>query len=81
MGQITSLRSHLGFYAGLKPKTDGEYSIYVSDPLTEVMYHVATMMPTPEEGEDDQVLNKKRHIGNDHVNIVWCENYRDYRYS
>jgi len=41
------------------------------------MFHVATLMPTVKD--DKQVLNKKRHVGNDHVNIVWCENYRNYR--
>lgn len=76
LGDRVSLKHHLGFQAGLKYKADGEEAIYSSDALTEIMYHVATMMP---EGEDDQVLNKKRHIGNDPVNIVWCENYRLYR--
>jgi hypothetical protein len=58
LGDVVQLKSHLGFQAGLKHKTDGESSIYFSDPLIEVMFHVATMMPTSEE--DEQVLNKKR---------------------
>ena len=58
LGQSVSLKSHLGFQAGLKYKTDGEYAIYHSDALTEMMFHVATMMPT--EADDDQVLNKKK---------------------
>ena len=90
LGQKVSLRNHLGFQAGLKYKTDGKVAVYHSDPLIELMFHVATMMPT--SADDDQVLNKKkyyrdlglviisiRHVGNDHVNIVWCENYRGYR--
>ncbi len=89
LGEFVNLKSHLGFQAGLKHKTDGEHSLYHSDPLIEVMFHVATLMPTAQE--DDQVLNKKRythrnindkitrHVGNDHVNIIWCENYRAYR--
>jgi hypothetical protein len=31
------------------------------------MFHVATLMP----GHDSDILNKKRHIGNDNVHIVW----------
>lgn len=40
------------------------------------MFHVPTMMPTDEN--DPQQLVKKRHIGNDHVKIVWSEHTRDY---
>jgi len=61
----------------LKYKADGEHSIYYSNALTEIMFHVATLMPS--EVDDDQVLNKKRHVGNDPVSIIWCENYREYR--
>jgi len=60
LGEVVDLKSHLGFQAGLKHKTDGEHAIYYSDPLIEVMFHVATMMPTSEE--DEQVLNKKRYF-------------------
>jgi len=77
LGDRVSLKSHLGFTAGLKHKLDGETAIYYSNPLTELTFHVATLMPT--EVDDDQVLNKKRHVGNDHVSIIWCENYREYR--
>lgn len=59
MGTKVALKSHLGFIAGLKPNTDGEYSIYFSNPVIEMMFHVTTMMPTEDE-DDDQVLNKKR---------------------
>ncbi len=58
LGEKVSLKNHLGFLAGLKYKADGEHSIYTSDALTEIMFHVATMMPS--EADDDQVLNKKK---------------------
>jgi hypothetical protein len=77
LGTKVELKSHLGFTAGLKFKTDGEHSIYYADAVNELMFHVATLMPT--NVDDDQVLNKKRHVGNDHVNIIWCDNYRPYR--
>lgn len=40
------------------------------------MFHVAPLMPNT---EDSQQIVKKRHVGNDHVHIIWCEADRDYR--
>lgn len=58
LGEKVSLKSHLGFQGGLKYKADGEHSVYYSNALTEIMFHVVTLMPS--EADDDQVLNKKR---------------------
>lgn len=55
---------------GLYPGVDGEYTYAWRDRVTEIVYHVATMMPTDPEG-DPACVNKKRHVGNDHVNIVF----------
>lgn len=60
LGDVVDLKTHLGFAGGLKYKTDGEYTIYSSDSLTEVMYHVATMMPL--DADDEQVISKKRYL-------------------
>jgi hypothetical protein len=38
--------------------------------VDEIVYHVATMMPTDLE-EDAQCITKKSHIGNCHVNIIF----------
>ena len=38
------------------------------DALTSVVYHVATLMPTPKD--KTQVVGKLRYIGNDHVALV-----------
>ena len=32
----------------------------------------------PDDSNDEQKIVKKRHIGNDHVHIVWCENCLGY---
>ena len=61
LGEYISLKTHLGFQAGLKYKIDGEKSIYYSDPLTEVMYHVTTLMPNAND-DDNQVISKKRYF-------------------
>lgn len=55
-----------GLYAGV----DGDFTYAWRDRVTEIVYHVATMMPTDSD-RDPGCVNKKRHIGNDHVNIVF----------
>ncbi|KAF8472461.1 hypothetical protein BDZ91DRAFT_652468 [Kalaharituber pfeilii] len=50
--------------------TDGEFSIFWSDRITEIIFHVTTMMPVDLE-HDPQCTMKKRHIGNDFVNIIF----------
>ena len=56
---------------------DGEFAYFWRDRTTEIVFHVTTMMPT--RVEDPLCTGKKRHIGNDFVNIVfnnsglpWC---------
>jgi len=56
--------------------SNGKYSLRFFTQRFDVMYHVAPMMPT--ESDDAQQLRKKRHIGNDHVHIVWSEDSNDY---
>ncbi|KKZ66618.1 hypothetical protein EMCG_07732 [[Emmonsia] crescens] len=55
---------------GLHSDHDGEYTYAWRDRVTEIIYHVATMMPTDLES-DPQCVNKKRHIGNSFVNIIF----------
>jgi len=48
---------------------DGRFSIFWKDDVTHVMFHVATLMPTT--SADQKHTNKKRHIGNDYVHVVY----------
>ena len=43
----------------------------------QVIFHVATLMPTKET--DPACTNKKRHIGNDYVTIVYNDSGEDYQ--
>lgn len=71
------LRKHNGFMGGLdKNGSTGELGPYYADYKTEVMFHVPTMMPT--SVREPQQIHKKRHVGNDHVNVIWTEHSRDY---
>ncbi|KAL4466951.1 hypothetical protein ABPG74_010548 [Tetrahymena malaccensis] len=78
LGEKVKLSEHQGFLGGLSPDRDGEYTIYNHFYNCEVVYHVVTMMPIKNK-EDKQFVSKKRHIGNDFVNIIWCENIRKYQ--
>jgi len=49
---------------------DGEFTYAWRDRVTEIVFHVTTMMPTNLE-HDSQCVNKKRHIGNDFVNVIF----------
>ncbi|KAF2146097.1 uncharacterized protein K452DRAFT_315352 [Aplosporella prunicola CBS 121167] len=50
--------------------TDGTHTICWRDRAVEVVFHVITLMPVNLE-HDPYCINKKKHIGNDFVNIVF----------
>ncbi|SMR45942.1 unnamed protein product [Zymoseptoria tritici ST99CH_1E4] len=49
---------------------DGEYTMVWNNEVTELVYHITTFMPNDADTRL-AVINKKRHIGNDFVNIVF----------
>lgn len=49
---------------------DGTYTYAWRDRVTEIVFHVPTMMPTDPEN-DPHGVKKKAHIGNDRVKIVY----------
>ncbi|CAG0903035.1 unnamed protein product [Cyprideis torosa] len=60
------------FLGGLSTKGhDGRYAISWKDQVVQIIFHVATMMPTLPN--DPNCNNKKAHIGNDKVVIVFNE--------
>lgn len=76
LGWQVDLERHHGFAGGLdcnpKSLSNGKRTLYFANAHTEVIFHVVTMMPTMME--DHQQIDKKRHVGNDYVHIVWSEN-------
>ncbi|CAG9838719.1 unnamed protein product [Diabrotica balteata] len=50
---------------------DGKFAYIWQDDVTRVMFHVATMMPNKES--DPTCNNKKMHIGNNFVTIIYNE--------
>ena len=56
---------------------DGAYAVRYDDELTQIIFHVATMIDPPESSgsttAQGRYLARKRHIGNDGVKIVFTE--------
>lgn len=49
---------------------DGRHAIVWHGQVTELVFHITTLMPNSEDVSLNTV-NKKRHIGNDYVNIIF----------
>lgn len=60
--------------------TDGTHTYAWRDRVTEIVFHVTTMMPTDEEN-DHQGVNKKKHIGNDRVKIIYNDSREDFDFN
>ncbi|CAM4570103.1 unnamed protein product [Lepidochelys kempii] len=73
LGDTVTLKGWTGYRGGLDTKNDttGIYSIYTVYQGHEIMFHVSTMLPYSKENK--QQVERKRHIGNDIVTIVFQE--------
>lgn len=71
LGDLISLKGSDINSGGLdhEDNIDGQFMYFWKDRTTEIAFHITTMMPTPEN--DPQCTYKKRHIGNDFVNIIF----------
>lgn len=57
------------FYkGGLEPDIDGEYALVWNNATTQITFHTVTLMPS-----DKDLTFKKRHVGNNFVNIFYNE--------
>lgn len=53
----------------------GKYSVYTLYEGHEIMFHVSTLLPYSRDNK--QQVERKRHIGNDIVNIVFIDTPTD----
>ena len=62
---------------------DGEYARYWRDKTTQIIFQVTTMMHNPSLGDDGErhVELKKRHIGNNYVNIYFDESGLEFNFN
>jgi len=77
LGWRVDISKFEGWVAKLEASVTGSESIYFSSQLYELMFHVATMMPS--SSTEPQQLHKKQHLGNDNVRIVFSDSFHDYR--
>jgi len=73
LGTSVLLQGWTSYSGGLDTKTctTGERSIYTIFKGVEIMFHVSTMIPFNEN--DEQQVERKRHLGNDVVVIIFKE--------
>lgn len=73
IGQRIKLKDHKGYRGGLDIQNGhtGDAAVYEVFKDREIMFHVSTLLPFTEG--DPQQLQRKRHIGNDIVAIVFQE--------
>ncbi|KAG0348001.1 Ral GTPase-activating protein subunit alpha-2 [Podila humilis] len=77
LGWQVDLGTHSGYMGGLeKNGSNGLTAMYYCSSTLEIIFHEVTRMPT--DANDSRQVKKKRHIGNDHVHIVWSEHSRPY---
>ncbi|KAJ3260663.1 Ral GTPase-activating protein subunit alpha-2 [Boothiomyces macroporosus] len=80
LGWEINLAEHTGYTGGLDSNlVKGGICTYYCTSTVEMVFHDVTKMRI--DKEDLKQVKKKRHIGNDHVHIVWNENRRDYKYD
>ncbi|XP_053386314.1 tuberin-like isoform X2 [Mercenaria mercenaria] len=66
------------YLGGLDTKgNDGEFSYGWQDESTQLIFHIATLMPNRES--DPNCNAKKLHIGNDYVTVVYNDSGEDYK--
>jgi hypothetical protein len=80
LGTIKRLRDFRSAYTGgldrSEEELDGQFGLFWEDEVRQVMFHVTTLMPN--NPQDALGMLKKRHIGNDYVNIVFSDSPQSY---
>ncbi|KAJ3160838.1 hypothetical protein HDU86_008198 [Geranomyces michiganensis] len=73
LGDRVALQGWQGYAAGLDTKfgQTGSHSIFTKYRQFDIMFHVSTYLP--HKREDRQQIQRKRHIGNDIVTIVFLD--------
>ena len=81
MGEKIELKGWKGYRAGLDVNENqtGTHSVYTKWQGYEVMFHVSTLLPF--NASDKQQLERKRHVGNDIVIIVFQDSDKPFQMS
>jgi hypothetical protein len=81
LGDLMTLRNADFNTGGLDRESDydGQFAYFWHDRTTQIIFHVTTMMPSPEH--DPNFVRKKSHIGNDFVNIIFNNSGLPWRFG
>ncbi|KAJ2829465.1 hypothetical protein GGI24_002132 [Coemansia furcata] len=80
LGWRVNLAGFQGFTGKLESNgSDGESCPYYADESIEVSFHEAAAMPNDQKDVRQMKKVGQRHIGNDHVHIIWNESNHNYR--
>lgn len=82
IGSLIRLKNNKSSYVGgldTDQDLDGKYAIAWSSKIQQIIFHTITMMPTVEG--DSSFSSKKRHIGNNFVNIYFDESGLDFEFD
>jgi len=77
LGERVELKGWNFFRGGLDVKdgSTGDFSVYTKHQNFEIMFHVSSLLP--HNPNDPQSLEKKRHLGNDIVVLVFMDSVED----
>uniref|UniRef100_A0A6B2LEC0 Rap-GAP domain-containing protein n=1 Tax=Arcella intermedia TaxID=1963864 RepID=A0A6B2LEC0_9EUKA len=78
LAALVDLKTHCGYSAGLEQHKDvGSDLPYYSTPWVELAFHEVVRMPNVDR--EESLVMKKRHVGNDLVNLIWSEHELEYQ--
>lgn len=78
LGQLRCTKDSNVYLGGLDRhgNLDGKFAYTWTDDSDHIVFHIATLMPN--HSHDNQANEKKKHIGNTYVRIVWNDSEIDY---
>lgn len=82
LGRLIRLKGQVDVFVGGLDRVndvDGEYAYAWFDDLSQMIFHTPTIMPN--QPGSDRHDNKKRHVGNDYVKIVYNDSGRDFAFD
>jgi hypothetical protein len=82
LGTLFRLQGNRRVYTGgldTEMNMDGEFAYSWNNKISQMIFHTTTLMPTREG--DTSVSNKKRHVGNNYVNIFYDESGLPFRFD
>ena len=83
LGKLVRLKDCKEIYTGgldVKTDRDGMYSYYWQDDVTQIIYHIPTLMPL-DQNDPNSWIHKKRHIGNNYVTIIYNDSSSEFRFG